>query len=230
MDFQTIEDAVAGTGLMVRGGFHPAAGEIPGDAKTLILVGNAGPAMWQAFSDAVPQVNRDQDRHPLDTWTKQVLDQVAADLGGLALYPFTGPPYHSFQAWAVRTGGVDASPTGPLIDPIYGLWHAYRGALAFDELIGLPEQAGHSNPCESCADKPCLSACPAEAFEPKGIERADYDVNACVSHIVSEAGRDCFSTGCLARHACPWGREYAYGSEQAAFHMVKFAAAHPRRG
>ncbi|NQU60041.1 MAG: hypothetical protein HQ512_02835 [Rhodospirillales bacterium] len=224
MDFQTIKDTVAATGMIVRGGFHPGADEIKG--QTLVLVGNAGPKMWQAFSDAVPADSRDQDPHPLDTWTKRVLEGVAADLGAGALYPFGGPPYQPFQSWAVRAGGVHPSPTGPLIDAEFGLWHAYRGALVFDTHIDLPEPPSHASPCESCADKPCLDACPTDAFDPKGSERADYDVKACVAHIADPAGRDCFTGGCLARRACPWGRDYVYGTEQATFHMKKFVANH----
>ena len=44
---------LANHGLIVRGGFHPTPADgVPGDPATLVLVGNVGPAMWQAFEAA----------------------------------------------------------------------------------------------------------------------------------------------------------------------------------
>jgi hypothetical protein len=229
MDFKDIEDALAGTGLIVRGGFHPSADdrdEMPEGAETpetIVLIGNAGPAMWRAFAAATTTRARLGDADPLDGWTREVLTEASGRLGAKALFPFTGPPYLPFQRWALRAGGVHVSPIGPLIDPQYGLWHAYRGALAFGQRLGLPAPPTGSSPCESCADKPCLNTCPAGALTP-----GNYDVPACVAHIssVSSAdGEDCLGGGCLARRACPVGREYIHESEQARFHMEKFLVA-----
>ena len=228
MDFKDIEDALAGTGLIVRGGFHPSAedrDEIPGDeisrdVETVVLIGNAGPAMWQAFAVATTPEARSGDAHPLDGWTEEVLTEASGRLGAKALFPFTGPPYLPFQRWALRAGGAHVSPIGPLIDPEYGLWHAYRGALAFDTRFDLPPTSDDPSPCEACADKPCLSTCPVAALAP-----GDYDVPACVAHVGSAAGGECLGGGCLARRACPVGRDYAQEPEQARFHMEKFLVA-----
>ncbi|MFQ5763957.1 MAG: ferredoxin [Rhodospirillales bacterium] len=221
-----ISEALAGTGLMVRGGFHPAPEDgVPGDPKTLALVGNAGPEMWQAFAAATTPEARADGADPLDDWASRVLDAAAQALGAGALYPFQGPPYLPFQRWALRTGVVHVSPTGPLIDAEYGLWHAYRGALAFAEHIALPPSPDAPSPCESCLDKPCLSACPVHAFGPPEGGVAAYDVPRCIAHVTSAEGGDCRSGGCLARRACPVGRDYLYGPEQAAFHMARFLKA-----
>ncbi len=235
MDFKDIEDALssagAGTGLIVRGGFHPSGedwDDIPGDEissgaetpETIILIGNAGPAMFRAFAAATTPEARSDDAHPLDGWTRRVLTETASALGAKALFPFTGPPYLPFQRWALRAGGVHVSPIGPLIDPEYGLWHAYRGALAFDECFDLPPISESPSPCESCADKPCLSTCPVSALTP-----GNYDVPACVAHVGSADGDDCLGGGCLARRACPVGRDYIQEPEQARFHMEKFLKA-----
>ncbi len=233
MDFKDIEDALAGTGLIVRGGFHLTAedrDEIPGQAETpetpetIILIGNAGAALWQAFAAATTPEERSGDAHPLDGWTRRVLTEASAALGARALFPFTGPPYLPFQRWALRAGGVHVSPIGPLIDPQFGLWHAYRGALVFDERFDLPPISDDPSPCEACADKPCLSTCPVSALTP-----GNYDVPACIAHIGSKgeagAGEDCLGGGCLARRACPVGRDYIQEPEQARFHMEKFLKA-----
>ena len=228
MDYQRVQDAVAETDLEVLGGFHPEpADRVPGGPKTVILTGNAGPDMWAAFEGAVTAEERQQAENPLDDWTRRILEKVAGALSAAALFPFTGPPYLPFQGWALRAGGVHVSPIGPLIDPKFGLWHAYRGALAFDQRLELPDPGRHPSPCESCAEKPCLVACPVDAFGPQEAPEAPvpYDIPACVAHISSADGEDCLTGGCLARRACPVGQGYVYGPEQARFHMEKFLKA-----
>ncbi|MCZ6885983.1 MAG: hypothetical protein O7E53_06455 [Alphaproteobacteria bacterium] len=227
MDIQTIEDAVCHLGLDVLGGFH---GDKPDEFATIVLIGNAGPDMWAAFTAATSPDERAHAANPLDDWTRRGLSAAADGLSARALFPFDGPPYHPFQQWALRTGSAFVSPTGPLIHPIFGLWHAYRGALAFEDRLDLAPPPGGISPCLTCADKPCLGACPVNAFSLKEAgERqdvsAEYDVAACVAHIGSPAGGVCFKGGCLARHACPVGREFAYREPQANFHMVRFLKA-----
>ena len=64
----------------------------------------------------------------------------------------------------MRAEGLKASPLGILMHPEYGLWHAYRGALLFDEALAAedlnqePENPIHL--CALCDRKPCLDACP----------------------------------------------------------------------
>jgi Fe-S-cluster-containing hydrogenase component 2 len=103
--------------------------------------------------------------------------------------------------------------------PDWGLWHAYRGALAFADHIDLPPPDLRPSPCDSCADKPCLSACPVGAFSTAG-----YDVATCVTHIPAPAGAECMNNGCLARRACPIGPQYRHTQEQAQFHQRAFLA------
>ena len=43
---------------------------------------------------------------------------------------------------------------------------------------------------------------------------------ACVDHVAGETGGSCRERGCLARRACPVGREFAYAPEAGAFHMA----------
>jgi len=215
-DFSQIQPALDAslTGMTVLGGFYPDAGDGP---ETIVLVGNAGPAMWAAFD-----AGREKEADPLDAWTRRVLEPVAASLGAEALFPFTGPPYHPFQAWALKAGGVFPSPIGPLIHPRFGLWHAYRGALAFPERLEIPATDPGSSPCDGCRDRPCLSACPVDALaETEGVFA--YDVPACARHLDGE-GADCLDFGCLARRACPVGRDQTYAPDQAHFHMEAFAA------
>jgi Fe-S-cluster-containing hydrogenase component 2 len=212
-----IEGSLSGTGLVLRGAFHPTADDgIPmlasgRPAGTAVLVGNAGPAMWGSFRAACdPTVDR------LDDWSRQVLTAVAAECGAVALFPFQHPPL-PFQRWAQRADACHASPLSILIHPDYGLWHAYRGALIFDARLELPAPDQRPSPCDICAAKPCLSVCPVAAFGHDG-----YDVAACVRHVAAPSGRDCVERACRARRACPVGQAFRYADAQARFHMTAF--------
>jgi hypothetical protein len=214
--YEALTDFFAGYGLIPRGGFHPEAeDEVPGNVATLILVGNAGPDMWDEFT----QMPFDLP-NALDHWSKCAIDAVASNVGAEALYPFGGPPFLPFQRWAQKAEPVHTSPLGILIHPEYGLWHAYRGALAFTESIELPPRDERPKPCETCVDKPCLSTCPVGAFSEDG-----YDVPVCAGHLKMDAGSDCVSFGCRARRHCPVGRDYTYAPQQAGFHMRAFLKA-----
>jgi ferredoxin len=225
--FAAIEAGLGGHGLIARGGFHPRPDDgVPPmpdgrPAGTLIPVGNAGPAMWRAFTKA-PEFE-DGRPDPLDRWSRRVIGALAATWRAEALFPFGGPPYWPFVAWAKRAAAVAESPLGILIHPDFGLWHAFRGALAFAGRIDLPARDARARPCDSCVGKPCLSACPVGAFTPQG-----YDVASCVKHISTSAGADCIDLGCRARRACPVGPGYAHEPAQARFHMGAFLRA--RRG
>jgi len=154
---------------------------------------------------------------PLDRWSRRMIEALAGELGGKALFPFGGPPFLPFQQWAQRAEPVHPSPIGILIHPRYGLWHSYRGALGFSEKLAIAEPATCASPCESCTGRWCLSACPVAAFSAVG-----YDVAACVGHLRSAAGGDCIGFGCRTRRACPIGAEHAHGPEQAEFIMRAF--------
>ncbi len=211
-------------GLKLRGGFYPAPGDgVPplsdGRASaSLVLLGNIGASIWPAFSTS-PE-HGDGEPHSLDRWTKRIIDGIAAAIGAESLYPFGGPPWHPFQRWAQRAEPVLSSPIGVLINPDIGLWHAYRGALAFGERLALPGFAAQPRPCDSCAKRPCLTTCPVNAFTAQG-----YDVAACRRHVASSEGEECRLGGCLARRACPIGRSQAYPPDEMAFHMAAFLAA-----
>lgn len=183
-------------------------------ARRLLLIGNAGPAMWHRFSQ-----ERIPDTQTMDAWSNRLLDRVAGDLDAVAHYPFS-VPHMPFQRWAMRSGAVHTSPLGMTIHREYGLWHAYRAAFAFAREFDLPPFEAEASPCDSCADKPCLGTCPVRAFSGSG-----YDVPVCAAHLVTPQGADCMEQGCRARRACPIGRDHIYEPEQALFHMSAFVRA-----
>jgi ferredoxin len=215
---ETVFSEIERTGLVPRGALRLVESERTealADVGGIVLVGMAGRAGWDAFA-ASPEA-RDGIVHPLDRFSRRVIDALAVDLGAIALYPFGGPPYWPFQQWARRCEPVHPSPIGLLIHPTYGLWHSYRGALAFAEALEVPLLEASQSPCDSCRERACLGACPVGAFALDG-----YDVGACAAHLRSAAGAACMTCGCLARRACPVGAWHAHGPEQAAFTMRAF--------
>ncbi len=215
---ETVFAAIRGTGLVPRGAVSLAEGERVGElvgTRTIVLAGMVGRDGWNAFA-ASPEA-RDDLEHPLDRWSRRLIESLAGDLGAKAFFPFGGPPFLPFQRWAMRAESVHSSPIGVLIHTYYGLWHAYRGALGFPEELNVPEPSPVPSPCESCLGAWCLKACPVGAFSGAG-----YDVAACAGHLRSATGGDCMDFGCRARRACPVGADHAYGPEQASFLMRAF--------
>ena len=226
MSPDAVSEAIGPLGLMVRGGFHPSRDDrIPdfADGKpvaTVMMEGNAGPAMWEMFSLS-PERSLNVD--PLNSWTRRVIGEVISSLDARAIYPFDGPPYYPFQRWARQSEPVWSSPIGILIHPEFGLWHGYRAALLFKDRLALPAPIKAHNPCERCVEQPCLKSCPVSAFT-----GSSYEVTRCVSHISTEVGSDCISLGCEARRACPIGVSFCYDSPQAGFHQRAFLRSHLR--
>ena len=224
MDYSRIEAALGRLGLLAFGGFHPSHEDgvppMPDGraAASLVMLGNAGAGMWPHCAGAPEFADGRPD--PLDRWSRRVLTQAAGVLGAMALFPFGGPPYLPFVRWAKRAAPVAESPLGMLIHPDHGLWHAYRGALAFPDAVALPPRDARPRPCDTCAGTPCLTACPVGAFDGAG-----YDVPACVRHVSDAAGADCLDLGCRARRACPVGQGARYPAAQTRFHMDAFLGA-----
>ena len=91
---------------------------------------------------------------------------------------------------------------------------SYRGALGFAGTFNTP--SAPANPCDACVTRPCLTACPVEAFT-TGV----YDIDACKADL-DRPENDCMSKGCAVRRACPVSQSYGRMEDQSAFHMRAF--------
>nr|WP_250888627.1 4Fe-4S dicluster domain-containing protein [Mesorhizobium sp. dw_380] len=218
-----ITAALGASGLILRGGFvFPDDEDAPdgasgAPARSALLVGQAGAAPWPHFlrwREQQPQAVA----NPLDSWSRQVIGTVAEAFGARAVSP-SDKPYLPFQQWAMRAEGLKPSPLGILMHPQYGLWHAYRGALLFEEEIAPPRHGEAIHLCDACAEKPCLKSCPVDAYSTAG-----FAYQACLAHVRGANGGPCRG-GCLDRNACPYGISYRYPPEVQAFHMASFAGA-----
>lgn len=212
-----IEAALRERGLAMRGAFHPVAADaVPpfGDGRatgTLVLAGQVGASHWERFAR-----ERRDEPDPMDRWAARALGDVARRFDARVILPGDGPPHPPFLRWAQRAEPVHPSPLGLLIHPDYGLWHAYRGALALAEPLALPPRDRRESACERCVERPCLRACPVGAFGTTGFDDA-----ACARHLTA-SGDACFEAACLARAACPVGREHRYPPAPARFHLAAF--------
>jgi ferredoxin len=208
---EAISSALARHHLEILGGFHAEDDPgLPAGTRTLLLIGPAEPGFWAHLQRQADWSQAD----PIDHWSRQVIGQIACEHHAKALFPFGGPPYHPFYAWALRTGRIWESPVKLLVHSGQGLMVSFRGALALKERVDLPPPA--IRPCQTCP-QPCLTACPADA-----LTGAGYDVPACHDFLDRSEGSDCLSGGCLVRRACPVSAGYARLPEQSAFHMSRF--------
>jgi hypothetical protein len=235
---ELLEQALQAEGLRLRGVCAVVTGDalppLPGGGPSaaLALVGIAGSSFWSRFK-ASPEY-RDGGPDPLDRWSQRIGQSLAARFDGVALFPFQGPPYLPFQQWALRCEPLQRSPLGLLIHPEFGLWHAFRFALALAEQpMGLPAAHGgqgraaqpagvDSSICSRCDGQPCLSTCPVQAFT-----GSSYRVDDCADWLRQPSGQDCMARGCQARRACPVGSAWRYEDEHAAFHMAAFLGKRP---
>ncbi|MDR7032856.1 4Fe-4S dicluster domain-containing protein [Mesorhizobium sp. BE184] len=217
-----IRAELARNGFILRGGFNFVADEAVPEwrdgrpARSVLLVGQAGAAPWPYFL-AWRQTQPTDIADPLDTWSRQVISKIADQFGARAVSP-SDRPYLPFQQWAMRAEGLRPSPLGILMHPEYGLWHAYRGALLFQEEMAFEAAPKRNHLCDACIGKPCVKSCPVEAYSADG-----FAYERCLAHVRGGAGGACRSQGCLDRNACPYGIEYRYPASVQAFHMAAFA-------
>lgn len=204
---------LAAEGVFVAGVAPPDPDHTPPGTRAIALISPMGGTAWWDIVTASPEW-QDGGPDPIDRWSVRVLGRIAAALGATALFPFGGSPYLPFHRWALATGRVWESPVRLLVGAEAGLWVSFRGALALPFDLPLPAAA---RPCDGCADKPCLAACP-----PGALTGAGYDVPACHAFLDTGAGSDCLSQGCRVRAACPVSVRHARVAAQSAHHMSRF--------
>ena len=160
-------------GLAFRGAFHPeptdGVPQLPdgAPAASLVLAGIVGGGCWPAFAASLEA--KDGVANPLDRWSRRIIDGIATTLDAVPLYPFDTSPALPFQRWARKAEPVYASPLGVLMHPDWGLWHSYRGALAFRERLELPPPDRRPSPCD---------ACPVGAVHRHDTEQAAFHMRA----------------------------------------------------
>lgn len=215
MTYDRVKEAAEAAGLIVMGALDVDATGAKGlSGGSLILLG-AGAEFWPVFTQSAEAQDGAPD--PVDRWSLRVIGGLAATRGATAYFPFGGPPYASFIDWALKSGRAFTTPVGMMVHDRVGMMISYRGALHFADPIALPEAIGPS-PCDSCVQRPCLSACPVGALAGDHA----YDVPRCHEFLDSPAGQSCMMAGCAVRRACPISRGAGRRPAQSAHHMRSF--------
>lgn len=170
------------------------------DCRQLILVGNAGRAMWEAL-----QASGFRSADPVDDFSVGAVARwFAAQLPGhryTLLYPGDRPV--GLQALGRLAGWHQATPFKVGILPGWGSWFAYRAALIADTALPTTPPLQVESPCLSCAAQPCITACPAQA-----MAGGAFVLERCTGYRRQPDSR--CRDACLARDACPVGREHRY--------------------
>lgn len=207
MIYDTLHKDAEARGLVLLGGFHPGPKDgCPKGTGTLLLLGPDPQRFWPVLQ-AAPEAEQPD---AVDRWSRRVIGTWACDLKAKAMFPF-GEPLRPFISWALKSGRCHLSPATLLVHDTQGLMVSFRGALALREQIELP--AAPPSPCETCAEKPCLTACPVGALG------GGYDTEACHTHL-DTPDNTCMPRGCAARRACPVSA--ARPDAQSAHHMRHF--------
>jgi epoxyqueuosine reductase len=193
-------------------------------AKTLVVIGNGGGAFWghfRAYCQKHPGHPHSRE-HPLDEYTVEIIERTLTPIlrrAGAAyrcLYPFrfrTEPV--SFMHLARASSLAGPSILGVVIHPTYGPWMALRAAILLDQELHAPPAAPGFDPCPACAERPCITSCPAGAVS----AGQGWDIPACVRHRL-KAAADCVDY-CHARYECVYGREYRYPLDELRYHQQR---------
>lgn len=178
---------------------------------SLVLLGNGGGGIWQEIQAATLE-NTD----PVDEFSSMIASQFIADyLGGAPsqlLYP--GPTRVSLMQLGNLAGWSHPSPLGLGIHAEYGLWFAYRAAFVTSAELPPTTSPPSQHPCESCVEKPCITACPVGAVSAE----QPFNISTCYEFRLT-ANSPCVDR-CLSRLACPVGQEHRYSEEQMRHHYA----------
>jgi hypothetical protein len=179
------------------------------DYTTLVLVGHGGRKLWQVLTMIGLETADPVDHFSL-VMTRRFIEEYLGAPPTLILYPtgYTIP----LQRLGSLAGWHHPSPLGLGIHDTYGLWFAYRAA--FLTTMSLPPMQDQltTSPCDTCRDKPCMGACPAQAVQGAG----QFNVMTCVDFRLQV--QSVCQDRCLSRLACPVAPEHRYDFDQLCYH------------
>jgi hypothetical protein len=199
------------------------AGAIDRDARSIVVIGNGGGALWHALkAHAARNPGWWERANPLDDFTREVVERDMAGpirdsgLRCTTVYPFMNNGRTlSFIELGKVAGIAGPSILGVTVHPTYGPWIAFRAALLLEEVLDSPGDALGFDPCPGCTARTCIPACPAAAVSVD----AGWDIPKCLTHRV-EVEADC-TPRCHARAGCVLGPEHRYPDDELAYHQMR---------
>lgn len=170
----------------------------------LILLGHGGRRLWECVQAAALD-----SEHPIDDYCVATVDRCFAQFlpGRRHRLVYPGDAPIGLQSLGRLAGWHHASPFMIGIDAEWGSWSAYRAVvLAATDFCPSPV-VDRDHPCQSCAERPCIAACPAGA-----LADGRFALEKCSRYRLLPDS-PC-AHGCLARMACPVGAGHRYDEAQ----------------
>lgn len=175
-----------------------------GNFRQLLLIGHGGRRLWDAV-----QASGIASADPIDDFTVATIEGwFAEQLPGCdhaIVYP--GSRNVGLQALGQLAGWHHASPFMVGINARWGSWYAYRAVVLAATAFQPQREAAGVSPCAVCVSRACVGACPGEALNGPALA-----LEKCIAWRKQPAS-SCRAS-CLARLACPVGREHRYAAEQ----------------
>lgn len=179
--------------------------------KQLILIAHCGPKLWHCLKEN--SLLLQQSSNPIDDFTTGSINswfkQHHPALRKKVIYPST--QLIPLQELGQLAHWHYPSPFLVGINNLHGTWFAYRAAILCNSDFINPTPIKSHSPCNTCQSKVCITQCPAQA-----ISEEAFDMNACL-HYRKQENSLCQHT-CLARTACPVGKDHQYSDQQMQYH------------
>lgn len=181
-----------------------AAHEPDGAYRQLILIAHGGRRLWQALQASAPA-----GPDPIDDFSRQAVAAWFAAHQPTRRFAmiFPGETAIGLQRLGALAGWHQPSPLRIGINAEWGTWFAYRAVVLADTALPATERRAVPSPCLSCADRPCIAACPGQA-----LAEGTLDLGRCIAYRRRDDSR-CRHT-CVARESCPVAPEHRYEPAQ----------------
>jgi hypothetical protein len=172
--------------------------------RQLILLGHGGKALWDCVKASGTGSN-----DPIDDYSMQTVRRWFADFLPERRFQFVYPGEQSvgLQHLGKLAGWHQPSPFMVGIDAEWGSWFAYRAVVLTDTDFSPSLPVVRGNPCLTCQNKPCISACPAGA-----VAEDLFSISGCAGFRLQAVSACAYA--CLARQACPVGSIHRYDDDQ----------------
>jgi epoxyqueuosine reductase len=181
--------------------------------RQVILIGHQGRDFWAAL-----QRRGMHGAHPVDQFVTERVDAwMKGPLQGPAWRQvFPGSDLVGLQSLGALAGWHHSSPFWVGVDAEWGSWFAYRAVVLADTDLALTARREATSPCATCADQPCIKACPAGALNSEPTQGGD--LQRCLNFRKHPDSR--CQDRCLARNACPVGAAHRYADSQTTYHYL----------